>query len=236
MPFKVKNWKLILLTWLFVCLFVGLGSWQVYRAQQKKILLQTYATRRQHPPLSADMLTSSHHDWRFYPVTLQGHFSNQHTILLDNQIFHGRVGYEVYTPFQAKGLGMAILVDRGWVPLGDSRQQLPAIPPARSVATITGILTASPTYVAFGAMQESASLTWPLRVEFIHLPALARLLQQPLFPYVVRLPPHDASAFSIEWHMVTLSPERHLGYAVQWFALALTLLILSTALYRNRLR
>jgi len=228
----IKNWKLALLALLFFILFTSLGTWQVLRAQQKKVLLQQLAERRLHAPLTANVLTPSG-DWRFHQATLSGHFDNTHTLLLDNKTFHGRVGYEVYTPFYAQGLVTPILVDRGFVPLGNSRKQLPAIKAIAGKVTIMGLLNTPPTYVALGQMQDAARLSWPLRVEFINLKQLTTLLDTPLFPYLFTLDPKDPAAYPLEWQAVTMGPERHIGYALQWFALALTLLILFFVLNRR---
>jgi surfeit locus 1 family protein len=48
-----------------------------------------------------------------------------------------------------------------------------------------------------------------------------------LLPFVLRLSPASEQGYTREWQLRTgLTPERHLGYAVQWFALAAALLTL----------
>ncbi len=52
-------------------------------------------------------------------------------------------------------------------------------------------------------------------------------LGAPLLPFVLRLSPHSEHGYVREWQTRTgLSPERHVGYAVQWFALAVALVVL----------
>lgn len=224
MSVTIKNWKLALLAFLFISLFTGLGFWQLQRAKQKEILLHAFTERTKMPPLHASNLKAK--DLRFYAAQFTGKFDNQHVFLLDNKTFHGQVGYEVYTPFFAKGLSVLILVDRGFIPLGRSRETLPTFREISDEIIVTGMLNRSPAYVAWGPIKESASIRWPLRVEYINLNELAKLLGAPLFPYVLSLNPTHRAAFAMEWKIVTMGPERHRGYAVQWFALALTLLIL----------
>lgn len=232
MSIKIKNWKLALLALIIFCLFMRLGMWQVSRANEKKDLLASYAARMQHTPVDAKAL-SSPNDWRFYRAQLVGRFDNRHTVLLDNKTFQGRVGYEVYTPFKARGLDNAILVDRGFVPLTSSRAILPTIPDVDGDVTITGLLNFPPAYHALAGIQDPKEQTWPRRLEFIQLPLVGQILGYSLFPYILMIEPKDPAAFAIEWQIVTMSPERHWGYAVQWFALALTLLILFVALNRD---
>jgi surfeit locus 1 family protein len=232
MTFKIKNWKLAILALVFICFFTALGCWQVSRANQKKILLKSFAERTEHVPFTADAINQNN-DLRFYRAKLEGTYDNEHTLLLDNTIFKGRVGYEIYTPFLAKGMPAPILIDRGFVPIGKSRQELPAISPVNGTTTIMGMLNQPPKYVAYGQINDSPVIRWPLRVEYVNTRELGKLLGYPVSSFVLNLSPDDPGAYEAEWHVVTMGPERHMGYAVQWFALALTLLILFVALNRN---
>lgn len=164
-------------------------------------------------------------------MILHGRFDNQHSLLLDNKTFKGQVGYEVYTPFKAEGLNQVILVDRGFIPLGANRQILPNLRDVPGKVTIIGMLNLPPTYVTYGQLYDV--MHWPLRIEFVQLESLSQLLHVSLFPYVFCLTPEDPASYTNEWQIVIMSPERHRGYAVQWFALALTLLILFVALNRR---
>lgn len=235
MSIKIVNWKLAIVALVFFCLFTGLGIWQLMRAQQKQILLKSFTERTEHTPFTAQHLNHAH-DWRFYQVELEGYFDHQHTVLLDNKTHHGKVGYEVYTPFKAAGLDTHILVDRGFVPLGTSRSILPNIKTPNEKVTIRGMLNQPPSYVALGQMLAAAETKWPLLIEYIEINELAEFTKLSLFPYVLTLTPDDQAAYEVEWRAVTTGPERHQGYAFQWFALALTLLILFVALNRNRKR
>lgn len=229
--FKIHNWKLALLACVFIGLFTWLGCWQLSRASQKQDLLQSFANRTTQEPVSAKNLNDVN-DWRFYRAQLSGTFDNKHTFLLDNKTYKGKVGYEVYTPFHAHGMRSSILVNRGFIPVGVGRQVLPNIQPIEGDVTLIGMINLPPTYMALGKLIDPIKITWPLRVEFINLPDLANILKDKLFPYTLSMDPSDPRAYAITWQVVSMAPERHLGYAVQWFALALTLLILFVALNR----
>ena len=228
MSFKFKNWKLLLLAFVLVGLFFKLGMWQLTRAKEKTALLHAFSLRMTHTPLTTNTLSDSG-DWRFYPALLKGSFDNARTLLLDNKTFEGKIGYEVYTPFKAAGLSTPILIDRGFIPMGKSRRELPLINPILGEVTLKGMLNLPPTYVTLGSLHDP-QITWPLRVEYINLHTLPALLGYSLYPYVVNIDPADPAAYAMKWQIVTMGPEKHQGYAVQWFALALTLLILSVAL------
>lgn len=228
MSIKIKNWKLAILALIFIGFFTSLGFWQLSRAAEKKSLLQSFDARTKQMPLAAKNLLKDN-DLRFYRATLEGSFDNEHTFLLDNKTSHRQIGYEVYTPFKAKGIEMPILVDRGFIPMGMDRAILPAIRVIPGNVTILGMLNLPPKYVSLGQLQD-AKQSWPLRVEYVNLAEFASLLNYPLFSYLLTLEPNNPAAFAAEWQIVTMGPEKHLGYAVQWFAMAATLLILFVAL------
>ena len=233
MSIRIKNWKLAILSLAFISLFASLGKWQLSRAHEKKMLLKSFAERTAHPPRSAVDINQPQ-DWRFYRATLQGHFDNAHTMLLDNKIHAGKVGYEVYTPFIADQLQEPILIDRGFIPIIKNRVETPEIRAVEGNVAIMGMLNLPPKYFSLGQINESVKITWPMKIEYVNLAELSQLLNFHLYPYVMSLDPKSPYVFAMEWQVVTMNPEKNVGYAVQWFALAATLLILSVALNLKR--
>lgn len=231
MAWKIKNLKLALLSVVLFCVFINLGMWQLRRADEKQLLLKSFSQRAHQAPLKVDSLLVQN-DLRFHRAQLEGTFDNAHTILLDNKTRHGKIGYEVYTPFKAIGFDLPILVDRGFVQSTGNRRDLPTIRAVTDETMIIGLLNKPPKYAALGAMVDKP--TWPLRVEFIDLPKIGKQLHTDFFPYILILDPKHAAAFESEWEIVIMSPERHQGYALQWFAFALVLLVLFGALNINR--
>src|SRR3990167_5750099 len=191
----LKHWKFALLTSAMISLLITLGFWQLSRAHQKKDLLETYLKRIQTTPLTVNALNQLNNPL-FFRVELNGYFDNAHTILLDNKTYHSQVGYEVYTPFLAHGITSPILVDRGFIPIGVSRESLPSIKNMGGEMTIIGLITKPPKYATFSTTEEA--LAWPMRVESIDLARLAtKLLSKPLSPYILKIDPHDSLAYPI---------------------------------------
>ena len=44
-----------------------------------------------------------------------------------------------------------------------------------------------------------------------------------LFPYPVRIDAGESGALAVEWTVVNTGPAKHIGYAVQWFAMSAVL-------------
>jgi cytochrome oxidase assembly protein ShyY1 len=120
-------------------------------------------------------------------------------------------------------MAVALLVGYGWLAAGATRAQLPDIPPAPAQVRWVGYLYRVPGKPLVLGREEPAG--WPQVVQQIDQAQLERRLNHPLFPDVVRL--ESSPGLDTGWTMVNLTPEQHLGYAVQWFALAAALAILT---------
>lgn len=225
----IKNWKLALLTFGLILLCCYLGNWQLKRAQLKQQLLYDHA-KKQEEKAQTNLELQKTLPSRYSKGLLHGRFDTDHTFLLDNKVHEGKVGYEVYTLFFAKGIKAPILVDRGFIPLID-RKKLPKIPKNEN-NTAEGVFNLPPSYFSYANMTDEKDIRWPLRVQYINLQKISTYLGNEVYPMVLIMQKTEPF-FAYNFKIVTMPPERHLGYAVQWFALALTLLILFVAFNRQ---
>lgn len=208
-----------------VTLLCRLGFWQISRGQTKQAQVQAFENGPLMAPLE-NLLMDEPLPPRFTPVILTGRFLNDRTFLLDNKINNGRVGYHVLTPFQLKN-GLILLVDRGWVALTGSRSQLPTILPISGEVTIEGYLNFAYLNPLIKDLIENNEVKWPLRIQQVDLKALSSLLGENVFPMLVNFKAPCLYSFEVPpFQSEEFPPERHFGYAFQWFSLALTLSIL----------
>ncbi|MGC8113563.1 SURF1 family protein [Metapseudomonas otitidis] len=212
------GWVPTLAVLLLLPLLVGLGLWQLGRAEEKRQLLAGYEARRQADPVSVLELERQP-DPAFMRVRLQGRFDAQHSLLLDNRMRNGRPGVELLQPFYDPASGLWVLVNRGWLPWPDRRT-----PPTFDTPAAAQVLHAW-AYVPPGASLELhhvESRDWPQLINQVDATALWQRLGRGGLPLELRLEPGSA-AYDTDWPVVAMGPERHLGYAVQWFALAVAL-------------
>lgn len=208
-----------------VAFFMWLGFWQLGRADQKQALLDQYATAQTTQvaitPQNAASLP------RYQRAEVSGRFDPAHQILLDNMPSHsGQPGYRVLTPFEtAAGW---LLVDRGWLPLGSSRTQLPDIRVGNEERTITGTVDELPRAgIELEAPPVDANAPWPRVLSFPQQPVLEQQLGQKLLPGVLLLDASQPDGFERIWEAhLGFRPDRHIGYAVQWFAFAIAAVVL----------
>ncbi len=206
-------------------LLCSLGGWQLSRGQQKQALIHAQQTLTQQAPLSAALLQQHKMPARFTPVAFAALVLNQYTILLDNKTNNGKAGYHVYVPAVLND-NTLILINRGWVSLGTSRANLPPIPPLIGVVPIEGYLDFAYRNRFVGTTLETTTLHWPLRVQQIDIPLFSQLIGKKVYPMLVNLNSNSPYAFALPAQpQLGMSPSRHYGYALQWFALAITLLV-----------
>jgi surfeit locus 1 family protein len=210
------DWKSVLAIILMLPVLVSLGFWQLQRADQKKVLLADFEERRLLPAVSITTL-DSYSNYR--PVYAIGEFDATRYWLLDNRIFRGRFGYEIMAVFTLRD-GGALLVNRGWLAGDASRRSLPAVSIPEGVVTITGELYRSEERnFSLGAELHT---TWPRRQQWLDIDTERKAFPN-MLPVSMRLDDSSVAALQTERLVVNVSPEKHTGYAVQWFAMALAL-------------
>ena len=211
----------IIATIVFVTLFLWLGFWQLDRAEQKRQLQGDQQRRIHAQPLLLSGLKKIDESLRFMPLKVTGRFDNEHQFLVDNKFHHHRVGYQVLTPLIPYGSTKRILVNRGWIPMGTDRQHLPAIKPVTGTISVLGNISfPSKKQITLNDKTNSQG-RWPKVIEKVELTALQQDLQKPIYPLILQMKSDQKHGFERNWQVTTMPPARHLGYAFQWFALAL---------------
>ncbi|MCL1635940.1 SURF1 family protein [Luteimonas sp. SX5] len=220
-----------------MALFAGLGRWQLGRMHEKQAMLdaaQAVLTRRQAKPLSSAGDAARRHDYDW--AAGEGRFAAAPAVLLDNQQRDGRPGVRAYRLFQPASDAMPLLVELGWLPLPGDRR-MPAVPAPQGVLRLEGLLLPPPSAGIAAAplqAQDDGSLL-ALSLDMQALPAALR--SPPIAARILRPDPANKIGYARDLDILpnTLPPERHLGYAVQWFALALAVLVTAFVLtFRKR--
>jgi len=201
---------------------LGLGLWQLSRAEEKRQLLATHQARQHAAPIGLIELERQAEPG-YRRVRLHGYFEPGHSLLLDNRLRGGKVGLELLQPFYDQPSGLWVLLNRGWLAWPD-RRQAPQFTTPDTPLQLTAWVYISPGE-AFQLAGGSTDKRWPRLITEVQVAGLWQELGRGGLPYELRLEPGPAS-LRLDWPVVAMSPDKHLGYAVQWFAMALALLIL----------
>ncbi|HXW10803.1 MAG TPA: SURF1 family protein, partial [Steroidobacteraceae bacterium] len=215
----------------------SLGWWQIGRGREKQALIESFARGTQSSVELAGDVTVDELP-RFQHVRAIGHYEPSRQLLVDNMPSQaGRPGYRVLTPFVRDGAARLLLVDRGWVPLGASRDELPRVADVTTERrAVSGRLDQLPAPgVRVGQASTPGDQRWPRVLNFPLPRDLEQALGQPVESRIVLLDPAAPDGYERVWRpSLGSGPERHLGYAIQWFAFAIVALVLFVALSLRR--
>lgn len=209
-------------------LLLGLGGWQLQRAEEKAKLVAQWQQVDTTKLLSAPVLS------RFDRVKIRGQLDPMCWFLLDNRVRDGEVGYDVIGMFRPEGQQKLLLVVLGWVAAGDDRTLLPAIQLPEQELTLVGRLDQPQPGLQLA--EDRWGSGWPKRIQQLDLQKISQHMARPFEPWVFRPDVELISGRPTPWQPVVVPPERHLGYAVQWFGLAIAWTILSIWFARTQRR
>ena len=228
-------------------IMLGLGSWQVSRAAEKTEILAAAAIAREQAPIApqalGDLSVAAKSHQR---IAVQGIYDEARQFLWDNRVHQGQAGFEVITPLVMDNGGV-LLVNRGWIAPGATRQDLPSLALPETVAgeavEITGFYSQPSKGLASGAAFPDDGV-WPKVLQYFDYAAIAEALnvdvladsgarsEAGLLPGVTQ-PQVVGSAVDREDFLIAnweptaaIGPARHYSYAFQWFAMAFALTVL----------
>ncbi len=209
-------------TVVLIAALLSLGRWQLERMREKQALYAAFAAGGAATVQLTDVPAGGGE--RYQHVAADGRYDSSQQFLLDNMTHAGRAGYHVLTPLLTNA-GRIVLVDRGWLPTGTTRADLPNVAIGEEYRRIVGRLDYLP---RAGIELESTAqnVTWPRVLSYPRLRDLSGALQRPLDPQIILLDADQPAGFVREWRPSSFPPERHLGYAVTWFALAAALAVI----------
>jgi len=232
----INGLAVICLMMMFVVL-IKLGLWQLARAEVKVVQIET----RQHTlsTLSDKLPKSTEaHQHNAQLIRLNGHLDFSKTMLLDNKVVNGIVGYEVLVPFYLLEGSVAtkeasILINLGWIAGTGRRDQLPHLTQWPDIKELTGYLHI-PSHNPFvdtviNVDEGIKNIRYPLVIPAVDFYQMTSKLNQVYYPGVIRLHEESDWGYNKQWQWNNkMTPDKHRGYAMQWFALAVTLLLLSS--------
>ena len=214
-------------TLLLLPLLAGLGVWQLERAAWKQELVDAHSGRARLSPISLGALAALDETAQYRHVFARGYYDLEHQLLLDNRTYQGYAGYHVLTPLLLADSEQVVLVNRGWVPVGSDRAVLPALPGSTGEVLVDATVKLPPKKLfRLGGLDETHA-GWPQVVQQLKMEELEQRLGVKLQPLILLLDKNDEFGFIRDWKAVYgVTPDKHRAYAVQWFSLAVVLLLI----------
>ncbi len=196
-----------------------LSWWQISRRDEKVLEITRVAQNYDAAPAPLTDLVSGLDDydpadeWR--PVTIEGVYGDQ--ILVRNRPLGGRAGFEVLAPLTTRN-GDVFVVDRGWLPVGDTTDA-PASVPAAPAGTVTVTARLKPGEPELPGGTSAAGVLASIR-----LPEIARMTGEPVYTGAYGLVESESPSVA-DMPLPRARPEPdegpHLSYAFQWVIFAI---------------
>lgn len=204
-------WLPTLAALFFAGLTFWLGQWQLGRAEEKRAKQAAFDVAATLP--AVDIATLPVSAAPFSRVRVTGHFDPAYQIYLDNRMRQGQPGYHVIVPLVYPG--GVVLVNRGWLAAASDRAIRPDAPLSSAPVTLEGLLVPAQSRYLELSEQGVAGPVWQnLRL------ARYRVWYRGDLPDRMLLQTSPANdGLARDWPRPDSGVERHLGYAVQWFAM-----------------
>ena len=214
---------------IFFIAFISLGFWQLERAEEKEILNDAYSLRQSDGSINLNILDnlsdSSNLLWK--KAVLKGIFKNEQNIILDNQIYKGKAGFNIITPFKIEGSDLTVLVNRGWHRNLNLRSLIPDIKSIPDQIEIKGNIVKFPVSgISLGEKKHEVINSNISRVQGIDTENLNNFYSSNFLPYMIYLEPLLDRDYESNFKLPAPGSDKNYGYSFQWFAFALTLLII----------
>ena len=207
---------------IFFSILVFLGLWQLDRGLDKNSTLGIYESKKQLIPLEGFYEGIKKEGLFYRNLVLQGRFLDK-TFLLDNRVYRSKKGFEVLTPFITK-TNKVFLINRGWL-LEDLSDTLYEEKFSDDSIRIEGLLSPFKR-LGLNLSKNTVFDSWPRVVQEITFLEVSRALNNlDLYEGIIQLSAASRYAFEPIWKPAEFKASRHFGYAVQWFGLAIVLLI-----------
>ena len=222
---------------------VGLGTWQVQRLQWKEALIARVEANLARPPVPFDDVATMLRDGgdiEYQPTSVSGRFLHEHEQYYFATL-NGRTGRFVYTPLQ-RADGRIVWVNRGFVPQDRVDPATRRTGQIEGTVTVTGLARSAPEGPPNALTPDNDVAAniyyWKSLPQMIAAAGLDAARVAPLFVDAAREGEHAAPAGALPVGGVTRIrfPNSHLQYAVTWYGLALTLLLVGGTFLVRRLR
>ena len=206
-----------------IAFLVSLGLWQLERADQKRTIEAAILNANTGP---VELIANGREllDKEYYDVRLQGNYLSDKQFIYDNQIVDQVSGYYVLTPFILTDQLGVILVNRGFIPWNGQRERLADIA-VDSVSREIKVQVSNP-IKRMELKATDVSRQFPVLIQAIDFDVLEEVSKLKFVKVVGLLDPSSSDGYVRKWEPYTGSIEKHIGYAIQWFLMALVLAII----------
>ena len=205
-----------------------LGVWQTHRGDEKEGRQRLLEQRIRETPIRLTGSVESAEPLLYRKVRAVGDYDAAGQIYVDNQVREGRAGYFVVTPLRLRD-GAIVLVNRGWIARGPKYPEPPAAAVPPGAVEVTGLATLPPARVLELGPETVSGSVW----QNLSIDRYRAATRSAVVPVVVLADAPGAGLAAVR-ETPDAGAAKHREYALTWFSLAATALVLWIALNVKR--
>lgn len=209
---------------------VMLGFWQLDRMGEKRAMITGIENALEASPVDFLARVSNPDSWHWRAVSATGHFDHDREVFLYAPNRDGAPGYHVLTPLIRED-GVALLVDRGWVPPDHQDPATRRDGQISGTVTVTGV-TRRPSPAGLFTPQPSPDDRLWFNVDITAIGDLMGIALAPVILEVDDTP--GPGRYPVGGQTRIDIPDNHLDYALTWFGLAVVLAVIYVVYWRRR--
>ena len=211
-----------LATVIMVIVTALMGTWQLNRAAEKAALQQVYDLRATARPMALPTTMMSAAQAAYRKFETFGRFEEKWQIYLDNKIHNGVAGFYVIAPLRIQHSDVRVLVNRGWIRSGRARQALPNVATPSEEVRVVGIAQIPSKKIFELSADTIQGKVW----QNLNLENYQKAAPFAIQPFVLLQQNASGDGLVREWSRPDTGRNMHLGYAFQWYALSIVLIII----------
>jgi len=203
-----------------IVFLTSLGFWQLDRANEKRAI---EASIQKANTGIVELITDENRllEKEYYQVRLKGQYQSNKQFIYDNQIVDQVSGYYVLTPFKLEGQPSTIIINRGFIPWNGDREKLADVSIEKTKSEIK--VQISKPIKRIELKSSEIGNNFPVLIQAVDLVKMSELAGIDFSSMVGLLDASMDDGFVRKWEPYTGSIEKHIGYAVQWFLMAIVL-------------
>lgn len=223
--FSSKWLAYLLLAAIFAAACVFLGRWQMDRRAETLAEINRVVTNYSAAPIPFEQVRNEFSELdpakEWTQVELRGSYDVSGQRIVRNRPLNGQPGYEVVVPFKLE-TGESVVIDRGWLPIGNknpgSPDSIPA-PPAGTVTAVVRLKHGEPQLDRGAPAGQLASIDLPTYAAELGYPVLTGAYGQ--------LASESPAAAQMPFPFPKPATEEgtHLSYSLQWFAFGVLMFV-----------
>jgi cytochrome oxidase assembly protein ShyY1 len=203
-----------------------LGMWQLERRNAVVSDIGRIEANYEQSPVPYEEATADFATYdplrEWTPVKLTGEYDTAGQVVVRNRPMNGQPGYEVLTPLRLAD-GTAVIIDRGWLPIGNDNPGRPDSVPAPPEGTVTVTARIKPGEPAVNRGAPEG------QIASIDLKGYAAQLGYPVqtgaYGLMAAEDPAPAAGAPAQFPKPSLNEGPHLSYSLQWFAFGVLLFV-----------